>query len=425
MNKEYFESIDETLYSHTLPNGLKIRINPRPQLNSTFAAFATNYGGAWRRFKYGGNWIDTPAGVAHYLEHKMFDMPDGDNALSLLSENGADPNAFTSSGMTCYYFESTHNFNENLEMLLKFVSTPYFTDETVEKEQGIIGQEIRMTEDSPGHTVYINLMKMLYKNNPIKDAVAGTVESIAEITAETLHSCHRVFYNPSNMTLCISGNVNPEDVIKIAEEILPKEPGEIPVADFGEPESEFPYEYIKETFSEISAPQFLIGAKLKPEKEGLPLLRQKIICQLALRTAFGSSSEFYTKLYSEGLLNRDYDYEVDYSSGTSTVIIGGESPEPETILSRFSEHVQKIINSGLSESDFEQAKHASFGARLRGYEDTDSTAFSLVDGVFGNYNPFESMSILSEITKEECEHFIAEYLTKDKLALSIISPERG
>jgi predicted Zn-dependent peptidase len=149
METKRFENIGETLYSAALPNGLRLRVIPKSGYSTSFAAFATNYGGAYRRFRAGGDFIDTPAGVAHFLEHKMFDMPDGDGALSLLSANGADPNAFTSSGMTCYYFESTRSFYENLEMLLKFVSTPYFTAESVEKEQGIIGQEIVMTEDSP------------------------------------------------------------------------------------------------------------------------------------------------------------------------------------------------------------------------------------------------------------------------------------
>ncbi|MGI5986302.1 MAG: EF-P 5-aminopentanol modification-associated protein YfmH, partial [Oscillospiraceae bacterium] len=220
MQKSYFEKIDETLISEVLPNGLKINIIPKPQFSKSFAMFATNYGGADRRFKLADRWIDTPAGVAHFLEHKMFDMPDG-NALNVLSSRGASPNAFTSSGITAYYFESTNSFEENLRTLLSFVSTPYFTPESVQKEQGIIGQEIRMVEDNPSYVVYNNLMRCLYAENPVRDSVAGTVESIAEITHETLYHCHKVFYNPSNMTLSVVGNVDPESVIKMALEMLP------------------------------------------------------------------------------------------------------------------------------------------------------------------------------------------------------------
>jgi hypothetical protein len=245
METKRFENIGETLYSAALPNGLRLRVIPKSGYSTSFAAFATNYGGAYRRFRAGGDFIDTPAGVAHFLEHKMFDMPDGDGALSLLSANGADPNAFTSSGMTCYYFESTRSFYENLEMLLKFVSTPYFTAESVEKEQGIIGQEIVMTEDSPDFAVYMNLLKLLYASHPIRDAVAGTVESIAEITPEVLYSCHKVFYNPSNMTLCVAGDVDAEKILETAAAILPADPGPVPQADFGPAESGVPLEKIQ------------------------------------------------------------------------------------------------------------------------------------------------------------------------------------
>ena len=212
MIKEEYPSIGEVRYTETLPNGLRLVVVPKEGVAASYAAFATEYGGAFRRFRTGEDWLDTPAGIAHYLEHKMFDMPEGNNALEILSANGAEPNAFTSSGMTVYYFESTRNFRENLEMLLKFVSTPYFTEESVEKEQGIIGQEIRQTEDSPGFQVYHQLMMLLYRHHPVRDAVAGTVESIREITPQVLYDCHRIFYHPSNMTLCVSGDVDPEEV---------------------------------------------------------------------------------------------------------------------------------------------------------------------------------------------------------------------
>ena len=214
-----YDAIGETLYFDTLPNGLTIQVMPKPGFAKCYAVFATNYGGADRRFRIGGQWRDTPAGVAHFLEHKMFDTPDGGNALAVLSANGADPNAFTSSGMTAYYFESTQGFYDNLRTLLSFVSVPYFTDESVQKEQGIIGQEIRMIEDNPGFVVYNNAMKCIYEHNPVRDSVAGTVESIAEITAQTLYDCHKVFYNPSNMTLAVVGDVSPERVAAIAREV--------------------------------------------------------------------------------------------------------------------------------------------------------------------------------------------------------------
>lgn len=424
MENKRFENIGENLYTAKLKNGLTLNVAVKPGYSTSFAAFATNYGGAERRFRVGNDFIDTPAGVAHFLEHKMFDMPGGDNALSVLSANGAEPNAFTSSGMTCYYFESTREFYKNLEMLLRFVSTPYFTVESVRKEQGIIGQEISMTEDSPDFAVYINLMKLLYANHPIRDAVAGTQESIAQITPEILYSCHKVFYNPSNMTLCAAGDMDPEKVLEIAEKILSPEPGPVPEADFGPPEAETPAEKRKDVKMELSAPQFLIGAKIPPAEKGGALLRQKLVGQLALRLLCGVSTEFYTGLYAKGLLTRDFDYEIDYAAGTATVLVGGESAEPEKVLSAFSAAVEKVLQKGLCRKAFDRAVRASYGARLRGLEDFESLCVALADGVFGGYCAMDSFKMLQSVTPEECVDFIRHYLGTDSLALSVILPEK-
>lgn len=421
MKHKNFSKIGENLYTAQLRNGLTINVVTKPGFQLSYAVFAANYGGAHRRFFLNGQWHDTPAGVAHFLEHKMFDMPDGDNALSVLSANGAQPNAFTSSGMTAYYFDCTAGFEENLRMLLKFVSTPYFTDDTVQKEQGIIGQEIGMVEDNPGYVVYNRLMRMLYEHNPIRDQVAGSVESIAQISAETLYNCHKAFYSPSNMTLCVAADFDPEKIIEIAEEILPPERAEIPKADMGEAESDKPLKTVNDEAMEVSAPQFLIGAKVAPAPEGNELLRQKIVAQLALRVLFGTSGSFYNCLYSEGLLNRDYDYEIDYTAGTSTIIIGGESAQPMRVLDEV-KAAGAVISGGLDPDAFEAAKRASFGSRLRGLEDFDSLCLALADGVFGGYCFLDCFDVLESIRIEECEAFLAEFMAPDRLAISIISP---
>ena len=181
MQKLDYPGTGDVLFSGTAKNGLRIRVLPKKGFSGFYAVFATDYGGTYRRFTLDGAAYDTPAGVAHYLEHKMFDLPDGDNALTLLTQNGADPNAFTSSDVTAYYFHCTRLFEENLRLLLHFVSTPYFTEETVRKEQGIIGQEIHMGEDNPGTANYYSLLKLLYRHHPIREKVIGSIESIAEI----------------------------------------------------------------------------------------------------------------------------------------------------------------------------------------------------------------------------------------------------
>ena len=240
MNYLDFPRVGERMYREVLENGLHVFVFPKPEFQKSYAFFATNYGGMDLRFCLDGTWHDTPAGVAHYLEHKMFDTQEG-NALQKLTANGASPNAFTSNAITGYYFECTEQFEENLKTLLSFVSVPYFTQESVDKEQGIIGQEIGMIEDDPDWKVFTNLMKGLYEHHPIRLSVAGSVESIARITPQTLYDCHKAFYDPANMVLCVAGNQDPERVCRIAREILPKTAGPIAQKDYGpqEPEGAF------------------------------------------------------------------------------------------------------------------------------------------------------------------------------------------
>ena len=421
MQKTEYKNIGETLYACTLPNGLRVRVLPKPGFNSFYAVFATNYGGAHRAFTLDGQHIDTPAGVAHFLEHKMFDLPGGDNALNILTANGADPNAFTSSGMTAYYFECTENFEQNLRMLLHFVSTPYFTPETVQKEQGIIAQEIRMGEDNPGVVLYYDLLRMLYKSHPLRDRVAGTVESIAEITDKTLYDCHRAFYSGANMVLCIAGDVDPERMSAIAFEELPSAHTTAPTADLPD-DGELPFEQYKRTEMPVSAPQFFIGAKLRSETDGEAALRQRLVAMLAMRLLCGYSSPFYARLYAEGLLNRDFDYEVDFTAGTATIIIGGESAEPERVRDELTAEVGRIVREGFAADAFERARRASLGARLRGLEDFDNVCLSIAEGVFDGYDALSSAAVLETVTKDECESFVREKLAAERLALAVIAP---
>lgn len=418
-----FDAIGETLYEETLPNGLRICVVPKRGFLSSYAVFATDYGGAHRRFTVDGEQRDTPAGVAHYLEHKMFDLPDGDNALNLLSANGADANAFTSSDMTAYYFQSTDRFEENLRMLLHFVSTPYFTDETVQKEQGIIAQEILMGEDDPDNAIYYRLLRMLFDHHPIRDRVVGTVESISHITAQTLYDCHKVFYAPSNMVLCVEGDVEPEEIVRIAREELGEERAALPCPDFGEEESLLPVETSVTEFWPVSAPQFMIGAKLRGEGKGPAALRQRLTATLALRLLLGQSSPFYTRLYSEGILNRDFGTETDFVAGAAYVLIGGESQQPETVLSELKKAIADVRENGLSPERFERAKRASLGARLRALEDFESVCLSLVSGVLDGYSALDAIGELANVTKEDCERFLTETFRDERLAMVVFRPE--
>ena len=423
MEKLYYPQVNETLYTETLPNGLIVRVMPKPDFNRTFAVFATDYGGADRRFSLGGEWIDTPAGIAHYLEHKMFDMPDGDNALNLLAMNGASPNAFTSSDITAYYFESTKHFKDNLELLLRFVSTPYFTEESVEKERGIIAQEIGMYDDSPDFRIYIRLMEILYQNSPVRTSVAGTVESINQITVQDLFNCHKAFYAPSNMVLSVVGNTDPQLVIDTALAMLPSEKSPKPVVDYGSEEPMLPLKQYTEAVMEVSAPQFMLGSKVKPVLHGIDRLRQRHIGALAMQCLFGRSSHFFTNLYSKNILNSDFDIDFDFAANSASLFLNGQSNNPKAVLEAVLAEADKVRKNGLDENRFRRVKNATLGSMLFALEDFDNMAVNLAHSAFCGYNTLDAHTPAANVTAEECAAFIAENLTEERLAMSIIRPE--
>ncbi len=424
MKKRNFESIGESLYEERLPNGLRLCVVPKQGFRSNYAVLAVDYGGAHRRFTLDGVRHETPAGVAHYLEHKMFDLPGGDNALDILTANGADPNASTGADMTAYFFSCTDRFEENLRLLLHFVSTPYFTEETVDKERGIITQEIRMGEDDPGLALYYRLLRMLYAQHPARERVAGTVESIRDITAETLHLCHRAYYSPANMVLCVEGDVDPERIAAIAREALPQEAGPLPETDFGTEASLLPQERLSRERAAVSAPQFLIGARFVPCDKGEALLRQRLTASLALRTLIGRSSPFFTGLYAAGLLNLDFDYELDFIPGGASLILGGESRDPEAVLAALGKEREKLEKQGLDGERFRLARRASLGARLRGLEDFENVCFALAAGTLDGYCALEGLTLLESIDKADCERFLLDVLRPERLALAICEAEK-
>ena len=427
LNKTEYPSIGETLWSGKLSNGLTVFVVPKKDFRSCHALFGTHYGSAMRRFRLEDTVLETPEGIAHYLEHKMFDMPEGENALAVLSENGADPNAYTSTDMTCYYFSCTSEFEENLHMLLKFVSTPYFTEESVEKERGIITQEILMGEDSPPRRIYHNLLSLLYSRKEITDQVAGTVESIQKITAELLYDCHRVFYAPSNMALCVEGDVDPETVCRIAEEVLPSEKKAVPCALYGDHEGMLPLKDRIEEEMPIAMPEFLIGAKdydapLSETGDAHDRIFRRLVSYLALRLLCGTSSHFYMKLYSEGLITHSFDYDTDFAADTVTIIIGGESNDPDAVLNALHEEVTAVSEKGFDRNRFEIARKSLIGSRLRSLEDFENVCGNLFGDWIDGFCCPDVSSILAEIRCEDCEAWVRETLAPERLAISILRP---
>ena len=417
-----YPRIGETVFRATLPNALRIVVVPKPHYRKRYAFFATRYGGMDMRFRLGGEWRDTPAGIAHYLEHKMFDTEDG-SALQELSRNGAEPNAFTANALTAYYFDCTEHFEENLRILLSFVSVPYFTPESVEKERGIIAQEIRMVEDTPDWRVYSDLLECLYRSSPARTAIAGTVESIAEITSETLYSCHRAFYTPSNMVLCVVGDVSPDRIAAIAREVLPSAPGEAVERDYGR-EEPVVAERLRRRTMVISMPQFLLGFKCAPAADGEALMRQDLIADMACELLFGDSSPLYQRLYDAGLVNASFGGGFDQLPGAAYLYAGGDSDRPEEVVRAILDEADRLGREGVDEALYRRVRRAGFGSALRALNSFENIAVSIADGCFRGFDPFRFPEVYDAVSRADVEAFLRESVVEERSALAILEPGR-
>ena len=424
MEKKLYERIGEEVFHTTLPNGLPVYIVPKKGFLRKYALFATCYGGMDMRFEKDGQWLDTPAGIAHYLEHKMFDTEEG-NALQELAKNGAEPNAFTSNAITCYYFDATEKFYESLEILLSFVSIPYFTDESVQKEQGIIGQEIGMIEDNPEWQVYKQLMQALYHTSPARTPVAGSVESISHITAQTLYDCHKAFYTPANMCLVVVGDVKPERIIAAANQILPAKSGPLIRRDYGAEEELTAAEHFVTAAMEVSMPTFLVGFKCPPQHGGEEQHRFTAIGELACDVLMGESSPLYARLYAEGLINGSFGAAFDLLPGASYVYAGGDSKDPQAVAEAILAEAQRLVSQGVDGDYYRRVVNANFGAALKALNSFESIAVSMAEGCFQGYDPYRFPEVYDSITVEDVLDFLRQNMTRDHMALSVITPKEA
>ena len=424
MEKKLYERIGEEVFRATLPNGLPVYIVPKKGFSRKYALFATRYGGMDMRFEKDGQWLDTPAGIAHYLEHKMFDTEEG-NALQELAKNGAEPNAFTSNAITCYYFDATEKFYESLEILLSFVSVPYFTDESVQKEQGIIAQEIGMIEDNPEWQVYKQLMQALYHTSPARTPVAGSVECICHITAQTLYDCHKAFYTPANMCLVVVGDVKPERIIASANQILPAKSGPLIRRDYGAEEELTAAEHFVSAAMEVSMPTFLVGFKCPPQHGGEQQHRFTAIGELACDVRMGESSPLYARLYAEGLINGSFGAAFDLLPGASYVYAGGDSKDPQAVAEAILAEAQRLVSQGVDGDYYRRVVNANFGAALKALNSFESIAVSMAEGCFQGYDPYRFPEVYDSITVEDVLDFLRQNMTRDHMALSVITPKEA
>jgi predicted Zn-dependent peptidase len=424
MDKRFYPALGETVWHRQLENGLHIYVDEKPEYGKQFAFFATNYGGMDQRYRTeDGGWQDTPAGVAHFLEHKLFDTEDG-NALQILAANGADNNAFTSSSITGYYFEGTRGFEENLETLLSFVSVPYFTQESVDKEQGIIAQEIRMGDDNPDLAIYYMLLEALYQNHPVRGKVIGSEQSIACITAETLYQCHGAFYHPGNMVLCVSGSVDAQQVADIAQRVLPAVGGSRPETDLGEKEPETVEQRRLEREMEVSAPQFLIGFKGEAAQQG-GCLRQRLLAELVCDVLLSPSAPLYTKLYEEGLINNSFDSAYESVPGCAFLTVGGESRDPDQVLERVLAEAERVAREGIDPALWERQKKAAYGGMVRRLNSLEDTCIELAMSHFEGEDYLGFPDLYHQLERADGEALIRRWCVREKAAMAVIQPRRS
>lgn len=419
MKKEFFESdIGESYVKATLDSGLQIFILEKPLYKSAYALFGTKYGSVDTAFSVDGVKTEVPEGIAHFLEHKLFESEDGD-AFTKFAKTGAYANAFTSFDKTCYLFSCSDNFYENLDILLDFVQSPYFTKETVEKEQGIIGQEIRMYDDSPGWRVMFNMLMSMYHNHPVRIDIAGTVESIAKIDYNLLFRCYNTFYNPSNMFICIAGNVDTDLCLKqIEESIKPSNTVELTRIT-----AEEPYNVVEnytEQSLEVAQPMFCFG--FKEEYKGEISLKEKIVTSLLLGIISGEASPLYRDLTNEGLINDEFDTEHFCGNGYSALLFEGESKDPKAVAEAIKNEINRLKAEGVDRKLFSAVRAGMYGSAIRLFNNVESIAMQLTDCAMNGYGLFDEIKYLKSLTAEDVMKKL-DSLDTENTVLSVINPK--
>lgn len=403
------------------PTGLDIYIWKMEGYSTTHALFGTKYGSINTKFrtKNEPDFITVPNGIAHYLEHKLFENEDCD-VFSLYAKTGASANAYTSFDKTCYLFSCTDNVYESLEILLSFVQNPYFTEETVQKEQGIIGQEIRMYDDNAGWRVFFNMLQGMYHSHPVKIDIAGTVESIAQINADLLYKCYNTFYNLNNMVLSIAGNVDEDRVLEMCDKLLKnKGDPELETAFEPEPDTVCKKEVVQRL--EIAMPMFNIGFKAKPET-GIDALRADIETNFLLSLIAGGTTDFYKKLYDEGLINSTFSKETFSGDGYFCSIFGGESRDPRLVRDRIAEEIERRKKTGFDEESFNNIKKAYYGGLIRELDNVESVAANMLNSGMEKLSAFDAIETVAAVKFEDMAKRLDMQFNTDNVTISIIEP---
>ncbi|MBB6217017.1 putative Zn-dependent peptidase [Anaerosolibacter carboniphilus] len=419
--------LQETIYSTELSDGLKVFFMPKEGYTKQYAVFATNYGSNDSQFKISseGEVITVPDGIAHFLEHKLFEEPEG-SVFDKFSELGSNVNAYTNFTSTCYLFSSTDRFYENLKLLLDFVRTPYFTEETVEKEKGIIAQEIRMYEDDPNWKVFFNALKAMYHKHPVKIDIAGTVESIYRISKDDLYTCYNTFYTPQNMILFIVGALDKKEVFDFVAKTLGEgqvKEGECIQRMYPKEPDTIVQKEVEEKLA-VSIPLFNIAFKdIDNGLRGRELLVKDISTRIVLEMLFGRSSKLFNQLYEEGLINDSFEHEYTGEIDYGHSMLGGESKNPHEVLNKILEHIAEVKEKGLCHDDFDRIRKKQIGQHLGYYNSVEFVANTFVPYYFKGISLLDYIEVLKEISFETVSERFRKHLDPEKCVISVIRPK--
>ncbi len=406
------------VYQQRLQNGLRVIVDCRPGFSEKVAYLAADYGAIHTRFRENDKIVTTPAGIAHYLEHKLFDLPNRDVSLEF-AELGANVNAFTSYDMTAYYFSCTESFSSCLKLLLEFVTTPYFTEETVEKEREIIGQEIDMAADAPDSKVFENLLTCMYREHPIRVPILGSRHSIAAITPESLYHCHEAFYDPKNLVLCVVGDVDPAEVIALGQTLQGKG-RQAEKLSFDEPMT-CASPFITEEM-DVANSLFQLGLKAEPLGKGAEAMAREIAGDLAAEALFGESSALYQSLYEAGVIDASFGGGFESVDGMAMLTAFGESSEPERVLDSILEQARVLSQAEIP--GFDRLVRSALGRRVRSLDSFESTCFRLCAYAFSDFAYYDFPGVYSRVRQEDVQEFLRRVVRADRAALSTITPRR-
>lgn len=393
-----FPNVGETIHHVVLENGLTVYLLKKVGYEKTYATFTTKYGSIDRRFKT-DDWIEVPDGIAHFLEHKMFEKEDGD-VFQKFGQLGASANAFTSFTRTAYLFGATSNVEANLKTLIDFVQDPYFTEASVEKEKGIIGQEIQMYQDNAGWRLYFGLIEAMYEAHPVKIDIAGTIDSISAITAADLYTCHQAFYHPSNMTLFVVGNIDPDIVLEQIRSNQAAKTFEPPVLSEREHVQEPRTVRLAERVIEmdVSVPKVMIGYKDTP-RAGEDGMKQELTVELLMHALFDTTAPLYAELYAEGLIDDAFSFDYTSEESFAFAVLSMETPHVDTFVARITEVLERPLDIGPETLD--RKKRMMKGQFLKALNSPEFIANQFSRYALTGGNMFDLPELLDAVTLEE------------------------